>query len=271
MKRLPNVRNLPTYNYDFGTSAGRAQMLADDPYQHIQYDAQGRPYIDMPGQPRVYLNPNTMGIYGSEPNGGQASLFRAAPRWNAQTGQWERGLNWTNLMNLGVGAGLTAGLGSAIFGGNAGSAAVTNTAAGSGPGAGITATTAAGGASIPAAATTAGVSAAVQQALGGGGGGNALSKILGSLGSKTADALLSPRGILTLASLIPLLRGGAGGIGGNAGPVPTPPKQTPAFDNAQVQAMLALAQRQAERVDPLHEAAVNTAYAMMPIASRTRR
>ena len=86
------------------------------------------------------------------------------------------------------------------------------------------------------------------------------------------DQLFSPRGILTLFSLIPLLRGGNGatGAGGN-NPIPTAPTVTPAMDNAQLQQMLALAQRQAERVDPLHEAAVNQAYSMMPIASRTRR
>ena len=87
----------------------------------LQYDERGRPYFQRPGQPKRYVSPVSMG--GTRPDD-TTSIFHSRPQWNARAGQWETPFDWGNLMNVGVGAGLGAGVASAagLFGGAAGTA-----------------------------------------------------------------------------------------------------------------------------------------------------
>ena len=82
-----------------------------DPYR-MQYDPQGRPYFEQPGQPRRYVSPVSMG--GKKPTD-TTGLFRKGPQWNARTGEWETPVDWGNVLNVGTMAGLTAGAANAFL------------------------------------------------------------------------------------------------------------------------------------------------------------
>jgi len=96
----------------------------------VQWDAQGRPYVlnylDSRGRPTgtgtvSYISPtevHAQNRYGADPrlaawaketgsSPGQ-SLWRERGVWDPKKGEWERGFNWDNVMNIGVGA-LVAG------------------------------------------------------------------------------------------------------------------------------------------------------------------
>jgi hypothetical protein len=72
----------------------------------VQYDEKGRPYILMADGRRNYISPAAFGEPVPEDTTG---MFRQAPQWNNQKGEWETPIDWTNIANIGVGAGLTAG------------------------------------------------------------------------------------------------------------------------------------------------------------------
>jgi hypothetical protein len=119
----------------------------------VQYDALGRPYFDMPGMKGPsYVSPAAM---GQAPPPDTTGVFRHGPQWNQNTGKWETPIDWSNVLNVGVGSALGAGVLSAagVFGGGAGAASSSSAGAGAGAGGG-----AAGGAG---AGTGAGVSAGV--------------------------------------------------------------------------------------------------------------
>lgn len=90
---------------------------------------------------------------------------------------------------------------------------------------------------------------------------NAGGSALGNLGKTALDKLLSPQGILSLASLIPLLAGKSMQGG-------TAPTYTPSANDPNVAAMRTLAMSQANRADPLHQASVQLAWNMLPKSAR---
>lgn len=101
--------------YDFtgpNAEAERERMRRD---YGIRVDEHGRQYLDRPGQQnRQYISPVAR---GEAPPADTTGVFRSRPRWNQRTGRWETPIDWTNIANMGVGAGLTAGVGNAIAAG----------------------------------------------------------------------------------------------------------------------------------------------------------
>lgn len=85
-------------------------MPGMDDYQ-LKYDEQGRPYYQLPGQPRNYVSPVAM---GGKPPEDDTSIFRSRPQWDQDSGKWETPIDWGNIMNIGVGAGLGAGFTNAL-------------------------------------------------------------------------------------------------------------------------------------------------------------
>lgn len=88
----------------------------------VQYDERDRPYMMVQGR-RYYISPMGMGESAPEDQQG-ATFFRERPTWNQHTGEWERPINFSNLLSLGAGAGIGAGALSAAgaFGGAGGAA-----------------------------------------------------------------------------------------------------------------------------------------------------
>ena len=89
----------------------------------VQTDAQGRRYIDYPGQGRVYISPVAFG--GDAPADPGPWKNRA---WNPRTGQWETKIDWTLPATLAVG-GVMAAPAIAAAAGTAGAAGAAGTAA----------------------------------------------------------------------------------------------------------------------------------------------
>lgn len=236
----------------------------------VRWDEQGRPYrvLLMPtnGQPagtRTYLAPieamqfddPKIRAWGESNQRPGQSLFRDAGRWNPSEGQWDRGVNWTNVANLGVGAFLAGpAIANAIGGGGpaaasqAGSAGpLTNTAA--------TAPAIYGPASVGGSqAVSAGVGAGTGAAVGGV---QPTTPAVagGSLADKVKQALTSGQGIAALAGVAPLLAGALGGGGSND----LPPE---------LSRVLAINEARMRRADPLHEAAVQLAFQGLPTYGR---
>lgn len=112
----------------------------------IQYDAQRRPFFWMNGVvggKKNYVSPVAMG--GQAP-ADTTGIFRQRPQWNNKKGKWETPIDWGNILNIGVGAGLGVGAASAFgaFGATAAEAAGGATTAGTGATAAGTGATTAG-------------------------------------------------------------------------------------------------------------------------------
>ena len=145
----------------------------------LQYDEQGRPYFQLPGQRRNYVSPVAMGGEAPEDTTG---ILRSRPQWNQHAGTWETPIDWGNILNVGVGSGLGLGALNAagVIGGGAAASGTGGATAGLGPStpANIAATSAAAG-SVPA-SLAAGASGA---------GGNLITNALKNLGLKDYAAL----------------------------------------------------------------------------------
>lgn len=77
-----------------------------------------RPYLPLPNGGRSYLSPAAMGeTTNRAPNG---SFFKNRGTWNTQTGQWDTGVNWGNVLALGIGGALAAPAVAGAFGAGAG-------------------------------------------------------------------------------------------------------------------------------------------------------
>lgn len=75
-----------------------------DGYQ-LQYDAQGRPYYQFPGQAKNYVSPVAMGgTLGADTSG----FWHAAPQWNNTTGKTETPFEWNKLISIAAAAGIAA-------------------------------------------------------------------------------------------------------------------------------------------------------------------
>lgn len=86
----------------------------------LKYDEQGRPYTVMANGKRKYISPVAV---GGAPQEDTTSIFRSAPRWNPDSGEWDTPIDWGNILNLGTAAALTGGAASA-FGALGGGAAM---------------------------------------------------------------------------------------------------------------------------------------------------
>ena len=129
----------------------------------IKYDERGRPYYQWPGQPRRYVSPRAMDPNAEKP-ADRGGIFRGGWQWDTRNGKWVNPVDWSNIANIGVGAGLgLGGLDAAgVFGGAGAGAAGGGAGTGAGAGgAGAGAGAGAGGAGAGAAAG-AGASAANQ-------------------------------------------------------------------------------------------------------------
>lgn len=196
-----------------------------DPYR-LQYDEQGRPYYQFPGQPRNYVSPVAMGQQKPEDT---TSIFHKAPQWNNDQGTWETPFDWGNLLNIGVAGGLGAGALSAAgaFGGGAGAGA--------------------------------GAMYGPPESLAAGAGGAGAAAGAGGVGASLLKNLTSIKGIASLAGLIPLLmsaKGGGGdaGAGGAGGFAQMP----------QLNSLMDMSVNRAQRTDPLHQAVTQLAMSRLP-------
>lgn len=99
----------------------------------IQYDERGRAYIDQTGnlgvpewaRKRSYISPAAM--HQEQPRD-QGGIFHTRPTWNQDSGEYEQGLDWGNILSMVVAGTLTAGVATAMMGGGAEAAAAVNTA-----------------------------------------------------------------------------------------------------------------------------------------------
>ena len=114
----------------------------------MKRDERGRPYFDLEDGKRSYVSPVA---FGEAPPEDTTGIYRHGPKWDQTDGTFKTPLDWGNILNTVVGAGLTMGIGSAAMGGGAGINAASQLGsqalAGSGAGMGTAAT-----AAIPAAA-----------------------------------------------------------------------------------------------------------------------
>ena len=93
----------------------------------ILYDEQDRPYLQNRDGKRNYISPVAMARGREEHDAAipkdETGMFRQAPRWNNSKGKWETPLDFTNIMNMAVIGGLTAGAGNMAMAGAAPAAA----------------------------------------------------------------------------------------------------------------------------------------------------
>jgi hypothetical protein len=235
-----------------------------DPY----FDEQGRPYViykmDGPGYKagdRRYISPaevHPSNAWGQDPRllawaqqmqaskPGQ-SFLRNRPHWDSDEGEWDRGINWTNILSAAVGGGIGAGalnaagiIGGAGGGGAAGSggplasSSVPVSASMHGP------ATAAMGSAGASAGVPLGAVAPAAAGAGAAAGGSALKKVLDALSAAAPVALPLAAGALT-----------PGGGGGNSG-------------TGDLNRIAQITEARMRRADPLHQAAVQLAFAGMP-------
>lgn len=200
-------------------------MPETDAYR-LQYDEQGRPFYQFPGQPRNYVSP---AAFGKPIGGNPESAWHSAPQWNQNTGEAENPFKWGKALNYGVGGALGLGVADAAFPGLFGAGA---------------------GGSV--AGDVAGVDAAI------GGAGAAGAGAAGGIGQHLLDQLKSGKGIASLASLIPLLMaaGGGGGNNGGGGDLLS--------QNPQLNSLLDMSVNRAQRTDPLHQAVTQLAMSRLP-------
>jgi hypothetical protein len=93
-----------------------------------------------------------------------------------------------------------------------------------------------------------------------GAGGGGIKGAVSGLGNQMLDNLTTPKGIASLASLVPALmsRGGGGGGGDLMG------------QNPQLQNLMNMSAERAQRTDPLHQAVTSLAMSRMPVSSRPK-
>ncbi len=84
-----------------------------------------QPTVDASGNVQQAPSP----VHGTPPSGG---LLHNSGTWNSQTGQWDQGLDWGNILSMVVAGTITAGVASAMMGGGAAADAAANTAASTG-------------------------------------------------------------------------------------------------------------------------------------------
>lgn len=107
----------------------------------VKWDASGKPYYDIDGRNIGYVPPASALESTNDPRlmaWGQAhaarpgqSFLKDSGTWNPATGQYDQGINWTNILSSVVGAGLGAGaIGALAGGGTAGAASIPTDVAG---------------------------------------------------------------------------------------------------------------------------------------------
>ena len=77
-----------------------------EPNYRVQYDEQGRPFLEYPGRPRTYISPQAMGDVSEEdmlhPEKAASILDPTAwhrpPQWNQKTGEYETPVDWNKLL-----------------------------------------------------------------------------------------------------------------------------------------------------------------------------
>ena len=182
------------------------------------------------------------------------SLLKNAGTWNSETGDWDRGTNWTNIANMGVGAFLGGPALANAFGGGSGAAS----AAGGGtlPASSVPVSAAMHG---PAAIASQGVSAGLPATapLGGVAANAATQAGSGGILKKIADLAGNPATQIAMAAGLPLLTGM--GPGGGSG--------TPEIPD-ELKRYLGLSEARIRRVDPLHQAATQMAFQGLPTYGR---
>lgn len=207
-------------------------MADEQDAYRLQYDEQGRPYYQYPGQPRNYVSP---AAFGKPIGGNPESAWHSAPQWNQHTGEAENPFKW--------GKAITAGTAGALALGGLNAAGVIG-----------------GGGAGSVAGDVAGVAGKIGGMGAGGWAPEVAGGVAGGIGQKLLKSLTSGQGIASLASLIPLLlaiRGGGGGSNGGAG----------AGDFAQMpqlNSLLDMSVNRAQRTDPLHQAVTQLAMARLP-------
>jgi hypothetical protein len=156
---------------------------------------------------------------------------------------------------FGGASGAAAGGGAAAAGGTLASSSLPTSALMGGLGNGMTAGL---GSAVGGGAGLGGVTAAGAGAAGGLGAG--LKNAASGLGNQMLDKLASPKGLASLAALVPALmsRGGGSGGGDLMG------------QNPQLQNLMNMSAERAQRTDPLHQAVTSLAMSRMPVSSRPK-
>lgn len=80
-------------------------MPSPSPSIGLQYDAQGRPFVDMANGQRVYVSPVAL---GGQPPADTTGPFRTRPQWNQRAAKFETPLDWSNIGAVAVGATIAA-------------------------------------------------------------------------------------------------------------------------------------------------------------------
>lgn len=255
-------------------------MPETDAYS-LQYDEQGRPFYQFPGQPRNYVSP---AAFGKPIGGNPESAWHSAPQWNQHTGEAENPFKWGKALNYGVGGALGLGVADAAMPGGLFGAG--------GGGAASSFNPVVGGAYIPGAEAAMPASLAAENAAFAAGafnpfvGGNYIpggeATMPGALAAENAtgitppgvrppntppptknigqdllDQLKSGKGIMSLASLIPMLMAAHGGGNSNGG-------GDPLSQNPQLNSLLDMSVNRAQRTDPLHQAVTQLAMSRLP-------
>lgn len=219
----------------------------------IQYDEQGRPFTYVGGTTRrSYISPVAMGT-GTRPTDG-GGIYRTDYGWDQNRGEWTRGIDWGNVLTTGIG-------------GIAGGAALAPLFSGGGAAGSGGAAAAAGNASVLPSATTfptAGMMPAGGTGLGaaGSGAGSAAAGGAVSAGAQAGSSSVLSKVLKTLAGSAPII----GAM--------TAPKQSlqggvnDIMSIPGVKEMLDLKMKQAQRVDPLHEALTTMSMRLLPNSAR---
>lgn len=224
----------------------------------VRFDERGRPYrvylMDGPGYragERAYVPPAEavasddprLRQWGEQNGAPGQSFLRERGTWNSRTGEWDRGINWSNIASAAtgalIGAPYLAGIGGAgpAAGPSAGSAGSTLPASSVPLGTAMTATPATAG-MVSQGASLGGVMPAVA-------GGNAITRFLRDNAG-------------TLAGIgIPAAAAALSSPGGGSNELP-----------AELKRILAMAEARTRRSDPLHQAAVQMAFGALPTYGR---
>ena len=243
-------------------------------YNDIRWDERGSPFWMTASGKRHFLPPiiagqyrdnprllqwaQSQGVTAEKPSGNVpgGSFLRGRGEWNTDEGQYDRPLNVGNLASLGIGGAIAAPFLLPALGiGGGGSAAAAAPAASGSLTEGLMS-------AVPASIASQGASAAVPLggvAAGTGAGAGAATGSALAAGSgldRLKNALMSPQGIGTAASIASLLASGDGTS-----------DQTRALEQ-QAARNAAITEARMRRTDPLHEAAVQLAFGRLPVSSR---
>lgn len=260
----------------------------------VLWDASGRPYwASLDGRSKHYIPPATAAQYNNDPRllawaksqgfelqrdaagditgmnqapgagaGGNRPLdFRTGRQWDPKTGRYDTDFDWGDIITLIAGGiagnGVAAAAGAGGGGGGAAGSIAAPTAAESQAGiASMAGSGMAGGTAGGTSATLGGAAVGAGGAPLGGVMPAAASAGSGSAIDKLRDALMSPEGIATAASLATGMMAGDGTT-----------DQTRATEE-QARRLQAITEARMRRVDPLHEAATQLAFGRMPVNSR---